>query len=378
MPTTDFQVNAGPDRPPASEGRVGSQAPYRAVFLESPNFLVSLIRQIREGMRQPKITVPKEYYRGEATLPLSEMRTWYQDLPSQLKQLPELSHYLILRAARRLHLLPKSFEVPDIFQDYRQQPASWLNSLLVHAIVIGLLVLPILIGWLRPKKEQKQFVNIVLTLPNLPPAATRAGGGGGGGDRTPTPPPKEHIPKFSPKQFTPPLVKVPNPKPKLPMPATLLGPPQLKLPEMATNLGDPTSIPAPPSNGPGTGGGIGTGNGTGVGEGNGGGFGKGDGAGYGGGVYSVGGNVTAPVAIYDPDPPYSEEARKAKYSGTVVLSLIVDAQGNVREVQVAKPLGLGLDENAVATVKTWKFKPAQRNGAPVAVRMLAEVTFRLF
>lgn len=376
MPTTDSQVNT--EKPQANESHRRPEAVYQTVFLDSPNVLVSLIRQIREGFRQPKITVPSQYYRGEAALPISEMRTWYQDLPAQIKQLPELSHYLLLRLARRLHLLPKSYEVPDIFQDYRQQPGSWLNSLIVHAIVIIALVLPFVIGWMRPKKQPQQFVNIVLDLPNLPPAANKAGGGGGGGDRTPTPPPKAHIPKFSPKQFTPPLVKVPNPKPALPMPATLLGPPQLKLPQMANNLGDPLSVPAPDSNGPGTGGGIGTGNGTGVGSGSGGGFGPGEGAGYGDGVYSVGGNVTAPVAIYDPDPPYSEEARKAKYSGTVVLSLIVDAQGTVKEVQVVKPLGLGLDENAVSTVKTWKFKPAERNGAPVAVRMLAEVTFRLF
>src|SRR5579883_300965 len=99
---------------------------------------------------------------------------------------------------------------------------------------------------------------------------------------------------------------------------------------------------------------------------------------HGGWVFSVGGGVSEPVPIYDPDPPYSEQARKAKYQGTVVLMIVVDAQGNVRDVQVVKPLGLGLDEEAVKTVKTWKFKPAQRNGVPVAVRLDVEVTFRLF
>ncbi|HEV2177071.1 MAG TPA: energy transducer TonB [Terriglobia bacterium] len=96
-----------------------------------------------------------------------------------------------------------------------------------------------------------------------------------------------------------------------------------------------------------------------------------------GGVYSIGGNVSAPVPIYQPDPPYSDEARRARRQGTVVLSIVADEHGGVGDVQVLTPLGLGLDENAVDTVKTWKFRPALRNGAPVSVRMLVEVTFRM-
>ena len=92
----------------------------------------------------------------------------------------------------------------------------------------------------------------------------------------------------------------------------------------------------------------------------------------------VGNGVSAPIAIYKPEPHYSEEARKAKWQGTVVLWIIVDAQGNVGDVRVARPLGLGLDEKAVDTVKTWKFKPAMHDGKPVAVRVAVEVTFRLF
>ncbi len=378
MPTTDTQVKTGVGQSPPQENRF-PEVEYRPVFIESPNVIVSLLQQIRDWFREPKITVPKQYYRGEITLPVVEMQPWWRDLPSQLRLLPDLSHYWLLRLGRKLHLLPKTIEVPDIFEDYRQQPVSWLNSLVLHAVVIAALVIPVLVGWVRPKKPQENFVNISLSLPELPPAPKKAGGGGGGGERTPMPAPKANIPKFSVKQFTPPTVKIPNLAPKLPMQATLLGPPELKLPQMqTTNFGDPTSIPAPPSNGSGTGGGVGNGNGTGAGAGNGAGYGPGEGAGTGGGVFEVGGGVSAPIPIYEPDPPYSEEARKAKFSGTVVLSLIVDAQGNVKDVQVVRPLGLGLDENAVNTVKTWKFKPAERNGVPVAVRMLAEVTFRLF
>ncbi len=96
------------------------------------------------------------------------------------------------------------------------------------------------------------------------------------------------------------------------------------------------------------------------------------------GVYLVGKDVKAPIAIRHPTPPYSEEARRAGYAGNVVLSVIVDVQGNVSDVKVEKGLGMGLDEKAVETVRTWKFKPATRDGVPVPVLMAIEISFRLF
>src|SRR6516162_3109509 len=71
--------------------------------------------------------------------------------------------------------------------------------------------------------------------------------------------------------------------------------------------------------------------------------------------------VTAPIPVYTPNPTYSEEARKAGLSGVVVVEVTVDAAGNVQEVGVVQPLGHGLDEKAVETIRTWRFKPAMRN-----------------
>jgi periplasmic protein TonB len=379
MQTTDSHLgseNQGNARPPRPE------AQYHTVILDSPNFLVSLIQQIRERRREPKITVPPEYYQGEADLPITEMRQWYRDLPSQLKLLPDLIRYFVLRGLRRLHLLPKTYEFPEIWQDFQAQPGSWLNSLLVHAVVLALLVLPFIVKqWVTPVKanSKEDVVDISPYLPELAHNAQRQGGGGGGGDRTPTPPSRGAVPKFAKEQLTPPMAKLPNMTPKLPEAPTLLGPPDLKPPPLtAANWGDPKGLLGPLSNGPGAGGGIGTGYGTGIGSGTGPGLGPGSGGGTGGGVYSVGGDVTEPIGIFEPDPPYSEEARKAKYQGTCVLQIIVDQAGAVRDVQVVKHLGLGLDEKAEETVKTWKFKPATRNGTPVAVRVLVEVSFRLF
>ena len=96
-------------------------------------------------------------------------------------------------------------------------------------------------------------------------------------------------------------------------------------------------------------------------------------------VYKVGGDVQAPDPVYMPNPPYTPEARKNRLTGTVVLSCVVDTQGRVVEVKErSEPLGQGLDENAINTVRTWKFKPGTRNGVPVPVRVQAEVTFKLY
>ena len=87
--------------------------------------------------------------------------------------------------------------------------------------------------------------------------------------------------------------------------------------------------------------------------------------------------VKPPVVIHKPQPQYSEVARNARLQGRVVLWIVVDAQGNVGKLQIVKPLGLGLDEDAVEVTQTWKFKPATRNGVPTAVRVMVETEFRL-
>ena len=92
----------------------------------------------------------------------------------------------------------------------------------------------------------------------------------------------------------------------------------------------------------------------------------------------VGGGVSAPRARYTPDPDYAEEARRARYQGQTVLWLVVDRDGNVQEVSIARPVGLGLDEKAVAAVNKWKFDPAMKDKEPVNVQINVEVNFRLY
>lgn len=95
-------------------------------------------------------------------------------------------------------------------------------------------------------------------------------------------------------------------------------------------------------------------------------------------VFRVGQDVHAPKTQYSPEPQFTEIARYEKFGGTVVVNLVVDKTGTVRRVRVARPLGLGLDESAESTMKTWRFKPATRNGEPVAVAMNVEVSFNIY
>jgi protein TonB len=96
------------------------------------------------------------------------------------------------------------------------------------------------------------------------------------------------------------------------------------------------------------------------------------------GAVRIGGGVSAPVVIYQVDPEFSEEARKAKFMGVVTVNLIVDEKGNPQSVHVVHGAGMGLDQKAVEAVKQYKFKPAMEGGKPVAVDLNIEVNFQIF
>jgi TonB family protein len=88
--------------------------------------------------------------------------------------------------------------------------------------------------------------------------------------------------------------------------------------------------------------------------------------------------VTVPECVYCPAPSYTDEARRAKISGGVVLQVVVNAEGHAENITVMKKLGYGLDQSAIETVKRWKFQPAKSPGGnPVATVVPIEMTFRL-
>jgi TonB family protein len=94
-------------------------------------------------------------------------------------------------------------------------------------------------------------------------------------------------------------------------------------------------------------------------------------------VFRIGNGVSSPRLVYQLEPQYSEEAREAKLQGSVVLAIEVGADGFVRDVQLRRGLGLGLDENAMDAIRHWQFSPALKDGQPVPVAATVEVNYRL-
>lgn len=303
---------------------------------------------------------------------------------------PRLGRYQAgVRAARpQVRPNPRISHAPDeIWGHYNNYRGNGIvMSAVIHVVLIGLLLSGAFIGHqVVQKVALRQSVILIAPSPEsyaLPTSKKVISGGGGGGDRDRMPAPKGRLPKTAMQQITPPAIIVRDEKPKLAVQPTVVIPPQVHLAENhMPNLGVSSASPmpaAPPSNGTGSGGGIGSGSGGGVGVGRGPGVGAGSGGGIGGGVYKVGGGISAPQAISSPDPDYTEEARRAKKQGTCVLWLIVDAAGHPRDIKVVRGLGLGLDAKALEAVRQWRFQPALKDGKPVDVQISVEVDFHLY
>jgi len=213
-----------------------------------------------------------------------------------------------------------------------------------------------------------------------PKAASAAGGGGGGGSHDIVDPIKGKLPERMKDPITPPMVPVLD-HPKLAVPAAINVQQNIQLPDNPNlpNFGVTKSANVTlASNGQGGGAGMGTGYGGGIGSGTGNGYGPGYGGNAGGGLYAIGGGVSAPVPIFTPEAEFSDEARRAKYQGICVISVIVDAHGNPQDPRVVRTLGMGLDEKALEAVRKYKFRPAMKGSMAVPVRINVEVNFRLY
>ena len=279
-----------------------------------------------------------------------------------------------------LKLTSKPVPVKPLWARNQQYSRVQAISVAAHALMLALIVVPLAHQMAETTQASMDIVDISPYLPRLPAGKEIAGGGGGGGERQPEPPTQGQIPKWSMTRITPPLLAPRNLTPKLEAEPTLLGPPELKISSPALdNFGDPLAGLISNSAGPGASAGMGTGSGGGIGSGTGGGLGPGSGGGTGGGAFRPGtGGVGFPSCIYCPSPQYSEDARKAKYQGTVVLQVIITSDGRATNIEVVKGPGLGLEEKAVEAARTWRFKAAVGpSGRPVATITLIEVNFRL-
>ena len=254
-----------------------------------------------------------------------------------------------------------------------RSPASFWTAIGAHVVVIAL------IAWMVARHISvaapvpQQVATIVAPMPPPPPPpvmprAEKMGGGGGQHDLAPVT--KGHLPKFAQDQIVPPKAP-PTIPPKLAVEPTVVVQKDLKLADnKMPDLGMPNSTLVGSS--------MGNGHGTGIGSGNGNGIGPGSGGNFGGGPMHIGGSVRPPVLVSQVDPEFSEEARKAKFSGNVEVYLWVDENGNPSHVKVVRGVGMGLDEKAIEAVRQYKFKPALQNGKPVKVDLYVDVNFQIF
>ena len=236
-----------------------------------------------------------------------------------------------------------------------------LISLVIHAIAIAaLLLFPFGASPTLEKAIEPPLPPIRLHL--LPVPAPDAGGGG---THSLTPPTKGPLPQFAKRVVVPPVERTEAVHPIMVEPSIAIEMPAHAL--TLVQFGDPNGKPGPPSGGTGING-IGSGLGEGIGDEN----------GRGGTVTAgVGGSITGPVPIYNPDPEFSEQARKAKLQGQVVLEVVVDTDGKAHRIHIRSGLGLGLDEKAIEAVESWRFRPGHRNGRPIAVAATIYINFRL-
>jgi len=197
--------------------------------------------------------------------------------------------------------------------------------------------------------------------------------GGGGGNFDPLPPSEGAPPPASLETpIVPPDVIVLKQHSRLEVGPSVMIAPDIKFPP--GRIGDPTSqFRGAFSNGPGGPDGVGKGCCDGVGPGTGPYVGDGP-----PGIFPAGKGMTAPQAIYSPEPTFSDEARKSKTQGTVLLMLVVGQDGRPYDIRVQQSMGMGLDEKAIEAVNHWRFRPATLDGKPVATRIEVQVDFHLY
>jgi protein TonB len=267
-----------------------------------------------------------------------------------------------------LVLQSKPVAVPDRMATKRS-PASTAFAIGAHVVII-LLVALFIASQVNVITPAKKDVAAVLAAPPPPPIAPKLEQiGGGGGQHDLAPVSKGRLPDFTQKQLVPPKAP-PTDAPKLAVVPTVVVQKDLNLANnQMPNLGMPNSTLRGVSLGNGTGTGIGSGNGSGIGPGSGG--------NTGGGVMHIGGGISRPIVLYQVEPEFSEEARKAKFSGSVTVYLYIEPDGTPSHVRVVQGVGMGLDEKAVEAVRQYRFKPAMKDGKPVRVDLYVAVNFQI-
>jgi len=237
-------------------------------------------------------------------------------------------------------------------RDRRKLGRSLVGSLIVHALVLGLVMIAMS---LAPAAPRSATIDTQADLIYVP--APQQGGGGGGRPAPSTPRPVMQ----QPQDMAPQVAPVPlEPPPSI---ASLLTPTTSLL-----AFGPSASLSSPGSGGDAPGPGTGPGSGPGS-----------SGPGCCGDALGAGNGVSTPVPVFHPDPTYTAEAMRAKVQGTVLLTGVVDTNGRFTDARVVQSLdrAFGLDDEAVRTALTWTFKPGMKDGKPVRVFITIEMQFTL-
>ncbi|HTS36168.1 MAG TPA: energy transducer TonB [Candidatus Solibacter sp.] len=251
---------------------------------------------------------------------------------------------------------------------YRSNRETFLFSLLGQGLLLALVVF--FAGYIihvGPKiySDPREVVELPLIFSGF--------NGGGGGNHDKLPASHGDLPQAAQEQIVPPTTLVPTEMHTLMVQPAVIEAPDVVIPQGGP-MGDPLSKFSTRSDGPGGPGGIGPGCCDGVGASSGPHFGNGAEGIHPAGVHGV----TVPQVIFNPEPSFSDEARKAKVQGVVVLYLVVGTDGKTYNIRVRQSLGMGLDEKAIEAVKRWRFKPAMLDGEAVATEIGVQVDFHLY
>jgi TonB family protein len=274
----------------------------------------------------------------------------------------------------------------------------------VHVLAAILILSPALFGFEPGRDNEIKSPDPETKLVFLMQPGPGGGGGGGGlREKKPASPAKRQAPVPLPKRVASPVPPArpkaapPQPTPEPPKPEVRIVPTPVETPapppappppavqapvksipaDPVESPGLPEAPPREPSRGSGDRGGVGSGSGQGIGEGSGGGLGAGTGGGTGGGVYQPGAGIDPPTLVKEVRPIYTDEARRQRIQGDVILEIVVRSDGSVGNIRVRRSLGGGLDQRAIEAVRQWRFNPARRHGTPVDVAVEVAVEFKL-
>jgi TonB family protein len=279
-------------------------------------------------------------------------------------------------------ILASSYAVPEVSRHTRSRALA--ASIALHVAALGVLSsisidpTAALTSAGREPSERQPFPTPIVFVAGGRSATIGGGGGGGNRQSEPIRRAESHGTDTSTLRIARPIATTGKPEDSPALPGLLLDAKplasgdreQVGLPSGGVGFGTST--------GPGSGGGVGTGTGTGIGPGRGPGLGDGVGGGLGGGVYRPGGSVTAPQLLQQVRPKYTPDALERRIQGTVVIELIVTAEGAPTAIRVVRSLDPdGLDNEAIDAVRQWKFAPGRRNATPVAVLVTVLLDFTI-